>query len=117
MIKITKEEAAKIFRKHLKSEHDYPRSLKKLAQNGKLMGVFIPVWNFSYTVNATYSANAGDIRKDSYGSYYNITKPVFGDRNKRVNSLDLCACSAEDNTFLELFDEKDYAELIPYFPE
>ncbi len=115
--KITKEEASKAFAKYLRSQHDYPIGLKKLAQNQKLMGVFIPVWNFTYTISASYSANASDVKKDFSGSYYNVVKPVFGDKNKRVASLDKSACSSEDDIFLNLFDENDYAELIPYFPE
>ena len=115
--KITKEEAAKCFKKYLRAQHDIPHGLKKLAQSQKLMGVFIPVWNFTYSINATYSANTSDVKKDFNGSYYNVLKPVFGEKNKRVPSLDMCACSKEDSIFLDLFDESDYAELIPYFPE
>lgn len=114
---ITKEEASKCFMKYLKTQHDYPAALRKHAKDQKLMGVFIPVWNFSYSLYANYSANSGDIRKGFDGSYYNITKPVFGEKNKRVASLDKSACSVEDEVFLDLFDENDYAGLIPYFPE
>ena len=114
---LTKDDAAKAFAKYLKSQHDFPIGLKKHAQNGKLMGVFVPVWNFSYSVNGSYSANANDIKKDSFGSYYNVTKPVFGERTKRVASLDKLACSKEDARVLDLFDEDDYAGLLPYFPE
>ncbi len=114
---ITKEEASKSFLKYLKSQHDCPRAIKKLAQSQKIMGTFIPVWNFSYSVYANYTANASDLKKDYSGSYYSVIKPVFGEKNQRVNSLDMSACSSEDNTFLELFDEDDYAGLIPYFPE
>lgn len=115
--KLTKEQASKEFMKYLKSQHDYPSDLRRHAKDQKLMGIYIPVWNFKYSVYATYSANAGDIRKGFDGSYYNISKPVFGEKNKRVASLDKSATSSEDETFLELFDENDYSELIPYFPE
>ena len=115
--KLSKDEAAKAFAKYLKSQHDFPIGLKKHAQNGKLMGVFVPVWNFSYSVNGAYSANSGDIRKDSNGSYYNITKPVFGEKNKRVDSYDVLATTKENKILLDLFDENDYVDLIPYFPE
>ena len=115
--KISKDEAAKYFMEYLKKKKNCPRAIKKLAQGQKLMGVFVPVWNFSYTVFANYSANSGDIRKSYDGSYYNITKPVFGDKAKRVRSLDKSACSVEDEIFLDLFDESDYDELIPYVPE
>ena len=115
--KISKDEAAKAFAKYLKTQHDFPMGLKKHAANQKLMGVFVPVWNFSYSVSGTYSANSGDIIKGYDGSYYNITKPVFGEKTKRVPSLDKLACSKEDKILLDLFDENDYQDLIPYFPE
>ncbi len=115
--KISKDEAAKAFAKYLKTQHDYPAGLKKHAQNQKLMGVFVPVWNFTYSVSSVYSANSNDIKKDFSGSFYNITKPVFGEKNKRVPSYDMLACSNEKNILLDLFDEDDYAGLVPYFPE
>ena len=115
--KISKEQAAKEFSKYLKTQHDIPRGLKKHAQNQKLMGVFVPVWNFTYSVSSVYSANANDITKGFNGSYYNISKPVFGEKNKRVASYDMLACSKENNMLLELFNEDDYAGLVPYFPE
>lgn len=115
--KISKEQAAKSFAKYLKTQHDYPHGLKKHALNGKLMGVFVPVWNFTYSVGAFYSANSNDIAKGFGGSYYNISKPVFGEKNKRVASYDMLACSKEDKMLLDLFDEDDYAGLVPYFPE
>lgn len=115
--KITKEDASKAFVKFLKTQHDFPRGLKKHAQNQKLMGVFVPVWNFTYSVNSVYSANSNDIKKDFTGSYYNVTKPVFGEKSKRVPSYDMLACSKENKILLDLFDEDDYAGLVPYFPE
>ncbi|MBO5344457.1 MAG: hypothetical protein J6A51_00985 [Clostridia bacterium] len=56
--KISKDEAAKCFEKFLKEKSSIPKELKKLAQSKKLMGVFIPVWNFSFNIYASYSANA-----------------------------------------------------------
>ena len=115
--KITKEQASENFKKYVKGLKNAPKELRTMATNHKLMGVFIPVWNFSYNVSATYSANAVDLKKDESGSFYSVPKPVFGDRTKRVKSLDQCATTVEDESFLELFDEDDYAEIIPYTPE
>ena len=115
--KLTKEQAAESFQKYLKASPNIPSELKKMATNQKLTGVFIPIWNFSYNVSANYSANAVDLMKDSSGSFYTVPKPVFGDKAKRVASLDQCATTAEDDIFLDLFDENDYADIIPYIPE
>ena len=115
--KITKEEATKKFREYLRTHFNIPRDLKKLAANGKLMGVFVPVWNFSFNVSATYSANATERRKDSGGADYSISKPVFGDKIQRVKSYDETATSTQDDVLLELFDEDDYADIIPFVPE
>ncbi len=115
--KITKEQASENFKKYVKGLKNAPKELKNMASNHKLMGVFIPVWNFSYNISAIYSANAVDLKKDESGSFYSVPKPVFGDRTKRVKSLDQCATTIEDDSFLDLFDEDDYANIIPYTPE
>lgn len=114
---ITKEEAAKKFQDYLKTHKSIPKELQKLAENQKLMGVFVPVWNFSFNINASYSANLNELKKDENGSYYSVTKPIFGDKYKRVKSFDESATSAQDDAFLELFDENDYAKIIPFLPE
>lgn len=115
--KISKQDAAKAFKDYLATKGSVPKELRKLATNGKIMGVFVPVWNFSFNVFADYSANATELKKDSYGSYYGVSKPVFGDEIKRIPSLDESATKNENDTFLELFDENDYATIIPYMPE
>ena len=49
--------------------------------------------------------------------YNSVPNPIFGDRTKRIKSLDQCATEGEDESFLELFDENDYSQIIPYIPE
>lgn len=114
---ITKEEASKTFQDYLKSKRKIPKELRRLAENQKLMGVFVPVWNFSFNVNANYSANVNELKKNFNGSYYSVTKPIFGDKYKRVKSLDESATTAQNDEFLELFDENDYLKIIPFVPE
>lgn len=115
--KISREEAAEAFSKHLKKQRGIPSSLKKLAKEQKLMGVFIPVWNFKFNIDAQYSANATEVKQNYDGTFYSTYKPIYGEKHKRVNSLDQSATTAEEDEFLELFDEKDYADIIPYTPE
>ena len=115
--KISKDQAAKCFKDYLRTKSAIPGELKRHAQNQKLMGVFVPVWNFSFTINSAYSANANELKKDYSGMYYSVSKPVFGEKIKRVKSLDQSATNVEDDVFLELFDEDDYAGLIPFIPE
>ncbi|MBQ8451802.1 MAG: TFIIB-type zinc ribbon-containing protein [Clostridia bacterium] len=114
---ITKEEAAKNFARFLKGKTNYPKELKKSAENQKLMGVFVPIWNFSLNVIAEYSANVNEVKKGWDGNYYSSSKPIFGDKVKRIKSLDACATTQEDDELLELFDENDYAKIIPFIPE
>lgn len=115
--KISKAEASKALKEHLSKSSGVPGELVKMANNQKIMGVFVPVWNFSFNVHADYNANATELKKDSSGTYYGVKKPVFGDEMKRVKSLDECATTNENDEFLELFDENDYANIIPYMPE
>lgn len=115
--KITKPEAVKVLSKYLRTHSGFSSAAKKGAKEQNIIGVFIPVWNFSYNVNSSYSANSSELKKDSFGSYYSVIKPVFGEKNQRVTSLDKLACSNEDDVLLELFDQDDYMDLIPYFPE
>ena len=115
--KITKEEASKAMRDYLKNNGKIPKELRKMAENQKMMAVLIPVWNFSFNLYASYTANESLLQKDSYGMYYSINNPIFGDREKRIASADECATEGEDNSFLELFDESDYASIVPYCPE
>ena len=49
--------------------------------------------------------------------YYTETRPIFGEKEKRIPSLDECATDGEDEMFLDLFDENDYANIVPYCPE
>ncbi len=115
--KISKDQAAKKFAEYLKGKVSVPRALKKSAKNQELMGVYIPVWNFTFNISGTYSATATSLQKDSDGSFYSVPKPVFGEKYKRIKSHDHSASNAQDDIFLELFDENDYAGLIPYVPE
>lgn len=115
--KLSKEEASKKFKEYLKEHKSIPKELRKLAENQKIMGVFVPVWNFSFNVEGTYSASVNVPEKDFEGVYHNNYRPIFGEKFKRVKSYDQIACRNHSNTLLELFDENDYAELIPFFPE
>lgn len=115
--KISKEEASKKLVEYLSKKKSVPKNLKKLASNQKLMGVFVPVWNFSYNVHADYSANTTELKKDYQGVYYGVDRPIFGDEMTRVKSLDELATKNEDDDLLELFDENDYVSIIPYLPE
>lgn len=115
--KITKEQASEAFQDYVKKLSNIPSEIKAMAKTQKLMGVFVPVWNFSYGVSAFYSANAVDLLKNSDGSFYSVPKPIYGEEFKRVASLDQSATSIENDDFLELFDENDYQEIVPYIPE
>lgn len=115
--KIDKQTALKELKKYLSKNGGIPKELKGSDAEDALVGEFVPVWNFSYNVYADYNASVGKVVKSSSGSYYNTTMPVFGDKYKRINSLDECACTTDDDGFLELFDENDYARIIPYAPE
>ena len=114
--KVSKEDAAKKLAEYFKEKGNIPADLKKTGGQ-KLTGLFIPVWNFSFTIVASYNGNAVELKKDFNGMYYSVNKPVFGDEVKRVDSLDEAANSNEDPIFLELFDENDYNKIIPYTPE
>ena len=114
--KVSKEDAAKKLAEYFKEKGNIPADLKKTGGQ-KLVGLFIPVWNFSFTIVASYNGNAVELKKDFNGMYYSVNKPVFGDEVKRVESLDEAANSNEDPIFLDLFDENDYNKIIPYTPE
>lgn len=115
--KITKQQAAEKMLEELKKNNKIPKELKKMAEKQKLMAVLIPVWNFSFNLYASYSATESLVKKDSYGMYYTIQNPIFGDKEKRIESVDECATDGEDEVFLDLFDEDDYANIVPYTPE
>lgn len=114
---VSKETAAKCFSDYLKSKKYIPKDLKKLAETSKLTGIFLPVWNFSFNIDAMFSATASELKKDFQGMYYTVAKPVFGEEHERIKSLDASATNATDDAFLELFDENDYARIIPYITE
>lgn len=115
--KLTKKEAATKLAEFIVNNKKLPRELVKLVKEGKLMAVYIPVWNFSFNMFGTYSATENILKKDSYNMFYSVPNPIFGDKTKRVQSLDQCATEGEDEQFLELFDESDYSQIIPYIPE
>lgn len=115
--KLTKEEAAEKFKEYLKTRKSIPKELRKLAENQKLTGVFVPVWNFSFNITASYNAMVTEPERGPDGAYYASHKPIFGDKFKRVKSYDQIACKNHDDALLELFDEDDYVDLIPFFPE
>ena len=114
---ITKEQAGKCLIDFFKKRSCLPNDLKQLAENKKILGVYIPVWNFSFNIFIEYSANVIELKKDDKGYFYSVTRPIFGDDIKRVLSLDESATKIEDESFLELFDESDYNKIIPYIPE
>ena len=115
--KITKQQAAEIMQNYLKNNSRIPKELKKMAENQKLMAVLIPVWNFSFNLYAQYSAIESYAKKGYDDMYYTASNPIFGEKEKRIQSLDECATEGEDELFLDLFDEDDYANIVPYCPE
>lgn len=114
---VTKEEAAKKMKEYLKHNHKIPKELRQMAENQKLMSVLIPVWNFSFNLSASYNAIESFAQKNSFDYYYTVNNPIYGDKEKRVTSLDECATEGEDEVFLDLFDEEDYAKIVPYSAE
>ena len=115
--KLTKEQATDAFFKYARKHGGLPRDMKAdIKQNG-LSGVFIPVWNFQFNIDSAYSASATQLRQYSDGTYYSVYKPVYGEKHKRIKSLDQSATSTESEEFLQLFDENDYKTIIPYTPE
>lgn len=115
--KITKQQASDAMKDYLKSNRKVPKELLKMAENQKLMSVLIPVWNFKFNLSADYTATESVVKKDSFGMFYTISNPLFGDKGKRIDSIDECATEGEDDIFLDLFDENDYANIVPYSPE
>ena len=115
--KITKQQASELMKKYLKNNPRIPKDLRKMAENQKLMAVLIPVWNFSFNLYAQYTATEAYAKKGYNDMYYTETRPIFGEKEKRIPSLDECATDGEDEMFLDLFDENDYANIVPYCPE
>lgn len=115
--KITKKQASDELMNYLKRNSKVPKELREMAKNQKMMSVLIPVWNFSFNMYASFSGMEETAQKDSFGMYYSVHNPIYGNKEKRVESLDECATDGEDDAFLELFDEKDYADIVPYCPE
>ena len=107
--KITKKEAADKLAEYIRNNSKLPKELVKLIKDQKLMAVYIPVWNFSFNLMANYSATEHILKKDSYNIFYSVPNPIFGDRGKRIASLDECATEGEDESFLNLFDEDEGA--------
>jgi len=115
--RITKEQASAEFLKYLKKNKGASAQAKKDAKENNLMGVFVPVWNFQFNIDASYSASATVLKQYSDGTYYSVYKPVYGEKHKRIKSLDQSATSHETEEFLQIFSEEDYASIIPYTPE
>ena len=115
--KLNKQEASEAMQTYLKSNKKIPKELKTMAKDQKLMSVLVPVWNFSFNLYASYSATESVVKKDSYDMYYTINNPIFGDKEKRISSIDECATEGEDDELLSLFDENDYSQIVPYTPE
>lgn len=114
---ISREKATENLVDYLKSKLGVPKNIVMQAKEKPLSGVFVPVWNFIFDIEASYTANAVDLRKDSNGMYYSIPIPVFGTKKESIKSADQCACSVEEDDFLELFNEYDYDKIIPYSTE
>ena len=49
----------------LLKQFNQSKEMMKQAKNQNLTGIFIPVWNFIFDINAMYSANAVELKKDS----------------------------------------------------
>ena len=115
--KVTKKEAAEKMKEYLKTNKKIPKELKQMAESQKIMALLIPVWNFSFNLYARYSATEAYAKKGFDGMYYTKTDPVYGEKEKRIKSMDECATDGESEIFLDLFDESDYAGIVPYCPE
>lgn len=115
--KISKKEAAVYFQKYLKKKWGIPKELKNYASNQKLTGIYVPVWNFTFDLSATYHATIEETYTSSSGESESHFREVYGDRFKHIKSMDESANSNESSVFLNLFDEDDYSDIIPYRTE
>lgn len=114
---ISKEEASQKMYNFLKTKSKVPTVLVKMAKQQKLMGVFVPVVNYSFNMSSSYSATITELKRDNSGSYYGVKLPIFNNKLSHIKSLDKCLSDVETDDLLPLFDEKDYAKIIPYMPE
>ena len=99
---ITKQQAAEKMKEYLKNNHRIPKELRKMAETQKLMALLIPVWNFSFNLYAQYSAIESYAKKGFDGMYYTASNPLFGEKEKRIKSLDECANKLEFGDYLIL---------------
>ncbi len=114
---ISKEQAADKLVSFLKSKPSVPKDMISKAKAENLTGVFVPVWNFIFDIDANFSANASELKKDASGTYYTIPSPVYGTKSEAIKSADQCATTNQEDDLLELFDENDYDKIIPYTAE
>lgn len=114
---IDKEDAAKKMVNYLKSIPNVPKSVFDNALPENLTGVFVPVWNFIFDTDASWTANASKLKKNWNGTYYSVPVPLFGTKSESIKSADQCATTNETDDLLELFNETDYDKIIPYTSE
>lgn len=114
---IDKKTAVTKLTNYLKAKPNIPKVVFNNILPENLTGVFVPVWNFIFDIDATWTANASKLKKNWNGTYYTVPVPVFGTRSESIKSADQCATTNEADDLLELFNETDYDKIIPYSSE
>lgn len=78
--RITEKAAVSAFRSWLKRKLFAPGKVKKMAELGKISGVYLPHWTYDSDTASTYTGQAGH--------YYYVNVPVTVERNgKRVTEM------------------------------
>lgn len=116
--KLDKNEAVKIFQKWLKKRKFAPDDLYNLAKNGKISGVYVPIFNIHGSCETSYGATVKKVHTDSdSGTIFSTVHTIKDTMAKTIEDEPLCANSVVDKSLVEKVAAIKRNEIVPFSQE
>ncbi|MBQ9790395.1 MAG: hypothetical protein IJW24_02240 [Clostridia bacterium] len=113
---VSRDKAISIFREWIGSRKFAPNNLKQMAKLGKISGLYIPAWNFSFRLVVGYNA---DVTRTEERNDQFFTKHFYVDgvEEKTFANVLLTANKRISNQTVDELEPFDASKMIPYSNE
>ena len=115
---IDKAQAVTIFEKWLKKRKFAPNDLLALARNGKMVKVYVPVFNINATSVCAYNGMVKKVHTDNdTGTIFSTVHTVQDAVAQEVSNVPLCANRVVNKEFINKIVKVNQEKIVPYSSE
>ena len=114
---ISRDQAADIFRKWIASRKFAPNDLKQMAKLGKISGIYLPTWNFSFRLVGSYNAAVTKVIELGNERFYSRHLTVSNKIEKAYTNVLISGNSRITDETLDEIEPFEAVKIKPYSSE